>query len=165
MYDSDSSARSDRSSSSRLSRTPWIDEPVTLTRIDQISQKASLSSFAYKADPIHAHILNLLYDDPVTDMVGSTRRGLANNLLFLIMRDMHDAVEAQRVVSAGIDVLYQYDKLQQLHRAMVKITDTANDETTDDAESVFMEGEWVQDQSQALESLRKAVEAAIYGTT
>lgn len=141
-----------------------MNKPIKLKRIDQLSRKASRTSFAYKDDVLHTHLLSLLRNDGITDMYDSTRRGLANNLHFLIMRDMYDAVATQRVIPDCIGLLYQYDKLKKRHRAKLRITKTVGDQSRIDEGSVSIVGERIEYQSQALESLRKTVEGAVYST-
>ncbi|KAF2825937.1 hypothetical protein CC86DRAFT_293500 [Ophiobolus disseminans] len=139
-----------------------MNEPAELTRIDQLSRKASFSSFAYKEDPIHWRILDLLYFDTITDMTDSARRGLANSLHFLVVRDMYDAIKMQRIAPSGISLLYEYDVLKKLHRSVVKITEASQSDAESQRQSVSMVGKWIETQSQALISLRTNVDLAIY---
>jgi hypothetical protein len=140
-----------------------MDEPTKLTRIDQISHKSSLTSFENKNDNVHARILGLLFNDSVTDISASTRRGIANNIHFLVMRDMHDAVAAQRITPDEIQLLYDYNILEKLYRARVVVSDITVEGGTFATGEVSIYGSWVKDRSQALDSLRLTVEAAIHG--
>jgi hypothetical protein len=120
-----------------------MDEPTNLMRIDQISYKPDLTSFEHKEDLLHARILEILFNDSVTDITTPTRRGIANNIHFLVMRDMHDAVVAQRITSNGIELLDEYDSLERLHRTKVVISDNKVDGGTFATGKVSIDGSWV----------------------
>jgi hypothetical protein len=162
MVDSDSSFASYSHTSHR--GAGWMNKPTKIRCIDQLSHKPSLTSFQFKDDPFHARVPELLCSDPFTDISNPSRRGLANNVHFLIIRDMHDAVAAQRITSDGMELLYEYHALKKLHRVKLIIAGNGVDEDTTRTTSVSIEGAWVKAQSEALDDLRLIVEAAIYGT-
>jgi hypothetical protein len=143
--------------------TYHLEDPGLETDIRKIKQlfgpRPKVSSFAYKDDAIHARIVTLLRIDPVTDMSNSSRNGLANSIHFLIMRDMHDAVEAQRIMPYSIQLQYTTDTLEGLYCVRFVITE----EGEVGGEEVIVVGKWVEDASEALESLRRVVERSVYG--
>ena len=167
LLQSDRFAPSSRPSSPSYHRdtppTYHLGDPRLETDIRKIKHlftpRPKVSSFAYKDDAIHARIAALLRIDPVTNMSFPSRDGLANNVHFLIMRDMHDAVEAQRIVPHSILLQYTTDTLERLYCAKFVITE----EGDEDGEEVVIVGEWVGDASEALESLRRVVERSVYG--
>lgn len=163
MTDSDSSFIP--SSRPEKAKIPWINQPVKLKRIDQLSCEPvkGSSSFNDKDDPLHAYILDLFCQDPITDMTDAGLRGLANNIHFLIMREMYDAVVARRITSNNIQVLYQFDKLKKRHRTLIGIVAIADGEEETADTSFSIAGHWVEHQSRALDSLRKTAENSIYG--
>lgn len=145
----------------------FFTEPVKLTRVDQLFVKrdpSRVSSFTGKYDRIHARIYNLIWTDPFTDMPNSTRRAIASNIHFLVMKEMYAAVAAKRILIENIDLIYQHDTLQVRHRALLTIVPLVHDENVEKTdETVSITGSWIDDQTQALESLRRAVDATIYG--
>jgi hypothetical protein len=139
-----------------------MDKPTNLTRIYQTSRMPSLSSFEHKDDPLPARISRASFSDRVTDITTPTRRGIANNIHFPVMPDMYDAVVAQRITSNRIELICDHDSLEKLDRAKV-VSDNRVEGGTFAIGKVTIDGSWVEDQSQALDSLRLVVEAAIYG--
>jgi hypothetical protein len=109
MTDSESSFKpSSRPANDKVSR---IDQPVKLKRINQLPSEPikGNSSFNNKDDSLHACILDLSCKDAITDMTDTGLRGLANNIHFIIMRDMYDAVDAGRITKESIQVFYQFE--------------------------------------------------------
>ena len=81
------------------------------------------------------------------------------------MKEMYDAVATKRIPIENIDLIYQHNTLEERHRALLTIVPIVGDENADKTDAtVSMTGNWVEEQTQALESLRRAVDATIYGT-
>jgi hypothetical protein len=136
-----------------------MDQPVETKRIDQILHKRKPSSFEKKDDPVHARLLDLFRDDPISDMNTTARRGLANNVHFLLMRDLPDMMEEHHINADEVILIYHYNKLKGCHRTKVRVLDASKYE-----EPVFSVcSDWVSDRAQALDSLRKNIEAMVYG--
>jgi hypothetical protein len=137
-----------------------MDRPVGIKRIDQISHKRRPSSFEVKDDPVHTRLLDLFWDDPVADMSTTARRGIANNVHFLLMREFNDMVVGNSIKPADVYLIYHYDKLKECHRTKLSVVNISRC-----GGSLFtIRGEWVSNRTQALDSLRKVVvEAMIHG--
>jgi hypothetical protein len=100
-------------------------------------------------------------------MPNFSRRALASNIHFLIMKEVYAAVAAKRILANNIELIYQHDTLEKCHRAVLTIVPTSvEDEKVEKADTtVSMTGNWEEDQAQALEGLRQAVDVTIYGAT
>jgi hypothetical protein len=133
--------------------------PVEIKRTDQISNRRAFSSFEKKGNPAHARLLDLVCDDSVSDLNSTARRGLANNIYFLLMRDLHGKMAGKRIIADEITLVYHYDTIKKCHRTKVDIFDA-----TEYNEIMFSVcGDWVSDRAQALDSLRKVIESMVYG--
>ncbi|KAH3912940.1 hypothetical protein HBI56_089880 [Parastagonospora nodorum] len=146
----------------------FFKEPVKLTHIDQLLVRrdpSRISSFTGKHDRLHARIYDLLWNDPFTDMPNFSRRALASNIHFLVMKKIYAVVAAEQILADNIELIYQHDTLETCHRALLTIVPTSvKDENVEKADTtVSMTGNWVADQAQALEGLRQTVDLAIYG--
>jgi CRISPR/Cas system-associated protein Csm6 len=104
-------------------------------------------------------MITLLRMDPVTTMSDSSCNGLANNIHFLIMRDMYEAVKAQRIAPDNIRLQYTTDTHEGRFCAKVIIMEEGEGR----GERKRIVSDRVENQSEALESLRKVVERAVYG--
>jgi hypothetical protein len=127
MEDSDSCLNS--SSRPAKARVPWINQPLKIKRIDQLSPEpvTGNSSFNNKDDPLHAYILDLFCNDPITDMTDAGVHGIANNLHLLILRDMCDVVDAGRITWDDMQVFYQFDKLEKYRHVLSEISANSAD--------------------------------------
>lgn len=114
------------------------------------------SSLSTKKDPVHAGILNLIYADTLTDMPNPNRRGLANDIHFLFIRDVYNVTA---VIVQHFELQYQHHKIENRHRAIIKLCPQPDTIAEDLA---WLMGQWVKDESQALDSLRQVVEHTIF---
>jgi hypothetical protein len=164
MKNSDSSSKP--SSRSAKANIPWFNQPVKLKRIDQLSSDSvkGNSSFSNKGDPLHAYILHLFCKDSITDMTVAGRRGLANNIHLLILRDMGGAVDTGRFTQDGSQVIYQFDTLKKCHRVKCEISVHLAVGGRIADKSLSIAGGWADHQAQALDGLRKTAEDLIHGT-
>jgi hypothetical protein len=133
------------------SHPEWIDAPSQIVHIEQVSHHGDVTSFEAKGDPLHDHILALVWEDRVADMSASSRRGLANNIHFLLLRDMYDATATGKIVAEHIGLLNLFAPSNKRHRVQIVVRG---------AESV--DGGWVQKPDQALDGLRRVVDGKIY---
>ncbi|OAL05544.1 hypothetical protein IQ06DRAFT_69534 [Phaeosphaeriaceae sp. SRC1lsM3a] len=133
------------------SHPEWTDAPSQIKHIEQVSHHGDVTSFEAKDDPVHTQILALVWDDRVAKMCASSRRGLANNLHFLLMRDMHNAIATGRIVAEDIGLLNQFDPLNKRYRVQVVIYGAQP-----------IDGDWVENPDQALDCLRRVIDAMIY---
>ena len=133
------------------SHPEWTDAPSQIVPIEQVSRHGDVTSFEAKGDPLHDHILALVWGDRVADMSTSSRRGLANNIHFLLMRDMYSATATGKVVAEHIGLRNQFDPLNRRHRVQIVVRG---------AEPVNRG--WVQKPGQALDGLRRVVDRKIY---
>jgi hypothetical protein len=163
MTESDNSSRP----SSRLAKAniPWIHQPVKLERIGQLSSDSvkANSSFNHKDDPLHAHILDLSCTDPITGMTDTGHRGLANNIHFLILRDMGGAVYAGHVTQDGSQVIYQFNTLKKCYCVKFEVSAKSADGKHMVGKPLSIAGGWADHQAQALDGLRKTAENLIHG--
>ncbi|KAH7384129.1 hypothetical protein DE146DRAFT_216686 [Phaeosphaeria sp. MPI-PUGE-AT-0046c] len=143
--------RFDSLSGSTPSHPEWTDAPSQIKSIEQVSRHGDVTAFESKGEPVHAHILALVWDDRIADMCASSRRGLANNIHFLLMRDMHDAIATRRIGAEEIGLLNQYDPLGKRYRIQVVVRSAKP-----------INGAWVQSPDEALDGLRSVIDAMIY---
>jgi hypothetical protein len=97
--------------------------PVDMKRIDQISHQLAFSSFEDKSDPVHTRLLDLFWDDAVSDLNNTARCGLANNIHFLLMRDQNATMNGKRINADRIALSYHQDTLKKCHRTKINIAD------------------------------------------
>ncbi|KAF1941436.1 hypothetical protein EJ02DRAFT_319789, partial [Clathrospora elynae] len=124
-----------------------------------------LSTFARKRDdPLHAHILSLILCDRISDMADWALRGFANNICFIIRRDLHEQVVDRIVGKDCLCLQYQWDFVEKRHRTRVTIMNARNVVGGGaNSDGWIIDGDWVVDQREALESLRRTVEHVVYG--
>lgn len=135
------------------SHPEWTEPPTQIKHIEQVAHHGKVTSFEAKDDLVHAHILALVWDDRVADMSASCRRGLANNIHFLLMKHLYYAITTRKVVAEDIGLLNQFDPLNGRHRVQIVVRGTEP-----------LSGGWVQHAGQALDSLRRVVDGIIHHT-
>jgi hypothetical protein len=92
-------------------------------------------------------------------MSTTARRGIANKVHFILVRDLNDLIVGECIDLKDVNLIYHYDKLKEHHRTKITVLDPSKCD-----ESAFsVRCEWVSDRTQALDSLRKVVEAMVYG--
>jgi hypothetical protein len=141
--------------------------PTPTHCIPQVSPTDRPSLFAYKDDPLYQCILKRCLTDKESSMPELTRCGLANNIHFLIMRDLRDAHGAQYIIEDGMVLETRSTKDHHQANFTVNGASVRGLQTTIEGlkigdRGLTIAGNDVREKSQALESLRKTVDLAIH---
>ncbi|KAH7083852.1 hypothetical protein FB567DRAFT_550876 [Paraphoma chrysanthemicola] len=127
------------------------------------------SSITNKDDPIYQCILRLWLLEQKSDMPALYRCGLANNIHFLVMRNLRDEYGARTI--SGDAIALEVFSVKNHHQAIFTLDGTSErgSQAHTAAEGIFISdtgfmiaGNMVKHESHALDSLRETVDMAIH---